>query len=101
MDRSSGQLKNLNKDPTPTPNVQITSDELVFPQQAVFDASGNMRASDNEERSNPSSRSASQSPTQLSNAGSSRRQSAGQLSVRRSTLDEIERRKLRILRHDL
>jgi hypothetical protein len=41
------QLKNLKKDPTPTPNVQITSDELTFPQQAVFDASGNMWLTDN------------------------------------------------------
>jgi hypothetical protein len=41
------QLNNLKKDPTPTPNVQITSDELTFPQQAVFDASGNMWLSDN------------------------------------------------------
>ena len=32
------QLKNLKKVPTPTPNVQITSTDLVFPQQAVFDA---------------------------------------------------------------
>ena len=41
------QLKNLKKDPTPTPNVQITSTTLVFPQQAVFDAAGNMWVSDN------------------------------------------------------
>jgi hypothetical protein len=41
------QLENLKKDPTPTPNVQITSNELTFPQQAVFDAAGNMWLSDN------------------------------------------------------
>jgi len=41
------QLKNLKKDPTPMPNVQITSTDLVFPQQAVFDAAGNMWVSDN------------------------------------------------------
>ncbi len=41
------QLKNLKKDPTPTPNVQIKSGSLVFPQQAVFDAAGNMWVSDN------------------------------------------------------
>ena len=41
------QLENLKKNPTPTPNVQITSNELTFPQQAVFDASGNMWLSDN------------------------------------------------------
>jgi len=40
------QLKNLKKVPTPTPNVQITSTSLVFPQQAVFDAAGNMWVSD-------------------------------------------------------
>ncbi len=41
------QLKNLKKDPMPMPNVQITSGDLVFPQQAVFDASGDMWVSDN------------------------------------------------------
>jgi hypothetical protein len=41
------QLKNLKKVPTPTPNVQITSSDLVFPQQAVFDAAGDMWVSDN------------------------------------------------------
>jgi hypothetical protein len=40
------QLKNLKKDPTPTPNVQIKSAEFMFPQQAVFDAKGNMWVSD-------------------------------------------------------
>ncbi len=44
---TEAQLKNLKKVPTPTPNVQITSGDLVFPQQAVFDASGNMWVSDN------------------------------------------------------
>jgi hypothetical protein len=44
---TEAQLKNLKKDPTPTPNVQITSADLVFPQQAVFDAAGNMWVSDN------------------------------------------------------
>jgi hypothetical protein len=44
---TEAQLQNLKKDPTPTPNVQITSNELTFPQQAVFDASGNMWLSDN------------------------------------------------------
>lgn len=42
------QLKNLKKDPTPTPNVQITSStDFVFPQQAVFDTGGNLWVSDN------------------------------------------------------
>jgi DNA-binding beta-propeller fold protein YncE len=44
---TEAQLKNLKKDPAPMPNVQITSNELTFPQQAVFDASGNMWLSDN------------------------------------------------------
>jgi hypothetical protein len=44
---TSQQLQNLNSDPTPTPHVQITSSELVFPQQAVFDAAGNLWLSDN------------------------------------------------------
>jgi hypothetical protein len=44
---TEAQLKNLKKDPMPTPNVQITSADLVFPQQAVFDGSGNMWVSDN------------------------------------------------------
>jgi sugar lactone lactonase YvrE len=44
---TQAQLKNLKKDPTPAPNVQITSADLVFPQQAVFDAAGNMWLSDN------------------------------------------------------
>jgi hypothetical protein len=44
---TEAQLMNLKKNPTPTPNVQITSGDLVFPQQAVFDASGNMWLSDN------------------------------------------------------
>ena len=44
---TEAQLKNLKKDPTPTPNKQITSTALVFPQQAVFDAAGNMWVSDN------------------------------------------------------
>jgi DNA-binding beta-propeller fold protein YncE len=44
---TEAQLKNLKKDPTPTPNVQFTSADLVFPQQAVFEAAGNMWVSDN------------------------------------------------------
>jgi sugar lactone lactonase YvrE len=44
---TEAQLMNLKKNPTPTPNVHITSGDLVFPQQAVFDASGNMWLSDN------------------------------------------------------
>jgi hypothetical protein len=45
---TEAQLKNLRKDPMPTPNVQITSAaDFVFPQQAVFDAAGNMWVSDN------------------------------------------------------
>jgi hypothetical protein len=40
------QLKNLKKVPAPTPNVQIKSAEFMFPQQAVFDAKGNMWISD-------------------------------------------------------
>ena len=45
---TEAQLKNLKKDPMPTPNVQITSAaDFVFPQQAVFDAAGNMWVSDN------------------------------------------------------
>jgi sugar lactone lactonase YvrE len=44
---TEAQLKNLKKDPMPTPNVQITSvADFVFPQQAVFDAAGNMWVSD-------------------------------------------------------
>jgi hypothetical protein len=44
---TEAQLKNLKKDPMPTPNVQLTSAaDFVFPQQAVFDASGNMWVSD-------------------------------------------------------
>ena len=41
------QLKNLDKDPTPAPNVQVKSNAFVFPQQAVFDGNGNMWVSDN------------------------------------------------------
>jgi hypothetical protein len=45
---TEAQLKNLKKDPTPTPNVQITSSaDFVFPQQAVFDTGGNLWVSDN------------------------------------------------------
>jgi hypothetical protein len=44
---TEAQLKNLKKDPTPTPNAQITSGDLVFPQQAVLDGSGNLWLSDN------------------------------------------------------
>ncbi|MFZ2063223.1 MAG: hypothetical protein WAU82_19605 [Candidatus Binatus sp.] len=45
---TEAQLKNLKKDPTPTPNVQITSStDFVFPQQAVFDTAGNLWVSDN------------------------------------------------------
>ncbi|MGH7839048.1 MAG: hypothetical protein ACREQC_14645 [Candidatus Binataceae bacterium] len=43
------QLNNLKKkkDRTPTPNVALTSSAFVFPQQAVFDANGNLWVSDN------------------------------------------------------
>jgi hypothetical protein len=45
---TEAQLKNLKKDPMPAPNVQITSPGvLMFPHQAVFDASGNIWVSDN------------------------------------------------------
>ena len=43
---TEAQLGNLKKDPTPTPTVQITSSDFVFPQQAVFDGSGNLWVSD-------------------------------------------------------
>lgn len=41
------QLTQLKTNPTPTPTVTINSDEFVFPQQAVFDAAGNLWVSDN------------------------------------------------------
>jgi hypothetical protein len=44
---TAAQLKNLKKVPTPTPAVQITSNKFGFPQQAVFDAAGNLWLSDN------------------------------------------------------
>jgi hypothetical protein len=40
------QLKDLKKTPMPTPTVQIFSGGFAFPQQAVFDAAGNMWVSD-------------------------------------------------------
>jgi hypothetical protein len=43
---TEAQLGNLKKEPTPTPTVQITSSDFVFPQQAVFDGSGNLWVSD-------------------------------------------------------
>lgn len=43
---TEAQIKNLKKVPTPTPNVQIKSAEFMFPQQAVFDGTGNMWVSD-------------------------------------------------------
>src|ERR1700722_18487178 len=43
---TEAQLKNLKKVPMPTPTVQIKSTDCVFPQQAVFDATGNMWVSD-------------------------------------------------------
>jgi sugar lactone lactonase YvrE len=43
---TEAQLKNLKKDPMPMPNVQIFSGGFAFPQQAVFDAAGNMWVSD-------------------------------------------------------
>ena len=41
------QLAALKTTPNPTPNVKINSAEFVFPQQAVFDATGNLWVSDN------------------------------------------------------
>jgi hypothetical protein len=43
---TEAQLKDLKKTPMPTPNVQIFSGGFAFPQQAVFDAAGNMWVSD-------------------------------------------------------
>jgi hypothetical protein len=43
---TEAQLKNVKKVPMPTPTVQIKSAEFMFPQQAVFDATGNMWVSD-------------------------------------------------------
>lgn len=43
---TEAQLKDLKNVPMPMPNVQIKSDSFVFPQQAVFDAAGNMWISD-------------------------------------------------------
>ncbi len=43
---TEAQLKDLKKVPSPTPNVQIKSGGFAFPQQAVFDAAGNMWVSD-------------------------------------------------------
>lgn len=41
------QLDKLNKVKAPTPTVQLTSASFVFPQQAVFDTTGNLWVSDN------------------------------------------------------
>ncbi len=43
---TEAQLKGLKKAPMPTPTVQIKSAAFMFPQQAVFDATGNMWVSD-------------------------------------------------------
>ena len=43
---TEAQLKDLKKVPSPTPNVQIKSGGFAFPQQAVFDAAGNMWVSE-------------------------------------------------------
>jgi sugar lactone lactonase YvrE len=43
---TEAQLKGLKKAPMPTPAVQIKSAAFMFPQQAVFDATGNMWVSD-------------------------------------------------------
>jgi sugar lactone lactonase YvrE len=43
---TEAQLKDLKKVPMPMPNVQIFSGGFAFPQQAVFDAAGNMWVSD-------------------------------------------------------
>jgi sugar lactone lactonase YvrE len=43
---TEAQLKDLKKVPLPTPNVQIMSGGFMLPQQAVFDAAGNMWVSD-------------------------------------------------------
>jgi sugar lactone lactonase YvrE len=43
---TEAQLKDLKKVATPTPNVQIMSAGFMFPQQAVFDPTGNMWVSD-------------------------------------------------------
>jgi len=43
---TEAQLKDLKKTPMPTPTVQIFSGGFAFPQQAVFDAAGNMWVSD-------------------------------------------------------
>jgi sugar lactone lactonase YvrE len=43
---TEAQLKGLKKTPTPAPHVQIKSAAFMFPQQAVFDATGNMWVSD-------------------------------------------------------
>jgi hypothetical protein len=43
---TEAQLKNLKKVKTPTPTVQIKSADFMFPQQAVFDTTGNMWVSD-------------------------------------------------------
>ena len=41
------QLAALGTNNTPTPNITINSSSFTFPQQAVFDASGNLWVSDN------------------------------------------------------
>jgi sugar lactone lactonase YvrE len=41
------QLSALGSNDTPTPNVTINSSSFTFPQQAVFDANGNLWVSDN------------------------------------------------------
>jgi hypothetical protein len=43
---TEAQLKDLKKAPLPMPKVQIKSGGFAFPQQAVFDAAGNMWISD-------------------------------------------------------
>jgi hypothetical protein len=43
---TEAQLKDLKKVPLPMPTVQIKSAGFVFPQQAIFDAAGNMWVSD-------------------------------------------------------
>ena len=40
------QLGSLEANPTPAPNVALTSSALVFPQRAVFDTAGNLWVSD-------------------------------------------------------
>ncbi|MGH7843042.1 MAG: hypothetical protein ACREQT_16185 [Candidatus Binataceae bacterium] len=44
---TAAQLRTLKKVPALTPNVALTSTAFVFPQQAVFDAAGNLWVTDN------------------------------------------------------